>query len=127
MIESTGALAAPALLPGQTEKYGRFGSFYPETSNDPPSGFRRAICKSGGDQAMRTYCMVRIKDLGGRSAVSVWSPPIRESGKVDTYVGDCLDNGCRFLGPDYDYPDDPVRYTLTRPADPYGQVFVFHA
>jgi len=124
-IVSTNAHAAPDLLPGQTQKFGRHGSFYPETSNDQPSGFQRAICKTGGDYAEYVYCMARIRYLGSRPAVSVWRPPVRESGSIDTYVGDCLDTGCRFLGPDYGYPDDPVRYTLARPADPYGQVYVF--
>jgi hypothetical protein len=110
------------LLPGQTKERGRYGSFYPVEANDPPAGFRRAICRSGQANPS-SYCMAKIMPGGSHPTISIWTPPVRESGGIDIYVGNCLNTGCQFLGPDRDYPGDPVRYTLFRLVDPSSDIY----
>lgn len=128
VVVTTALAAVPALagdstnlLPGQTAEYGRYGSFYPVVADDPPEGFQRAIC-SWGD-GPHEYCLVKIMPLGERPTIAIWSPPVRQNGIINTYVGTCFEAGCRFLGPDYDYPDDPRRYTLSKSFEGLGEVF----
>jgi hypothetical protein len=119
---SSALASSDALLPGQAIERGRLGSFYPVQADDPPAGFRRAICGGKGNTTY-TYCLAKIALNGNHSTISIWSPPVRESGSIDIYVGNCLNSGCRFLGPDYSYPSDPIKYILLRPADPYNEIY----
>jgi hypothetical protein len=112
----------------QTAELGRFGSFDPVASNDPPKDFQRAICEYSFDSESTAssdyeYCLVKINPFETRLSVSVWWPPIRESGRIHTYVGDCLNTGCQMIGPDYDYADDPRRYILSRTVNATELVF----
>lgn len=116
---------AQDLLPGQTVQRGRKGSYYPITSNNPPKGFSRALC-SWSDGGHSEYCLAKVSG-GQRPTISVWRPPARESGRVEIYVGDCLKSGCRFLAPDYDYPNDPAALTLSRQSDGGGQRYILNS
>lgn len=68
--------------------------------------------------------MTKIQS-GSRPKIAVWRPPDREGGRIEIYVGECLKGGCRFLGPDYDYPNDPAKLTLSMKPSDHGQSIGF--